>query len=171
MTLVFGSRAEYLSTQTRQHHTTHGPPRRAFSCPAPVVSHNMWSLTAHMWSLTAHILALALALAAPAQSLEFLKLNDRSNRFPGQFAAPFRITRARQRFAPVNSNSILSFIKRINQRSNRLTIILPTFGCRTPTPIGLRPATRTEIRAYRRERADSNYSPILARDDNGNWTD
>jgi hypothetical protein len=56
--------------------------------------------------------------------LELLKLNDRSNRFPGQFAAPLGITRAGQRFAPVDSNSILSFIKRINQRSNRLAIIL-----------------------------------------------
>jgi hypothetical protein len=56
-------------------------------------------------------------------------------------------------------------------RSHLLSVGMPTFGCSTPTPIGLRPATRAEIRAYRRERADSNYSPILARDDNGNWTD
>jgi hypothetical protein len=64
-------------------------------------SHNMWSLTAHMWSLTAHIawlwlwLWLWLRLLNP---LEFLQLNDCANRFAGQFAAPFRITCARQRF-------------------------------------------------------------------------
>ena len=56
-------------------------------------------------------------------------------------------------------------------RSHLLSVGLPTFGCSIPTPIGLRPATRAEIRAYRRERANSSYSPILARDDNGNWTD
>ena len=56
-------------------------------------------------------------------------------------------------------------------RSHLLSVGLPTFGCSTPTPIGLRPATRAEIRAYRRERANSSYSPILARDANDNWTD
>jgi hypothetical protein len=56
-------------------------------------------------------------------------------------------------------------------RSHLLSVGLPTFGCSIPTPIGLRPATRSEIRAYRRVRADSSYSPILARDANDNWTD
>jgi hypothetical protein len=56
-------------------------------------------------------------------------------------------------------------------RSHLLSVGLPTFGCSIPTPIGLRPATRSEIRAYRRERANSSYSPILARDANDNWTD
>jgi hypothetical protein len=87
----------------------------------------MWSLTAHMWSLTAHIprlwlwLWLWLRLFNP---LEFLQFNDRSNRLPGQFAAPLCITCARQRFATVNPHSILSFIKRIYQSCNRLAIIL-----------------------------------------------
>jgi hypothetical protein len=56
--------------------------------------------------------------------LEFLQLNDRSNGFAGQFAAPLRITCARQRFSPVNPHPILSFIKSVYQRSNALTIIL-----------------------------------------------
>jgi hypothetical protein len=116
----------FMHPHSRQHtHThTHGPPRRAFSCPAPVVyARNMWSLTAHMWSLTAHIawlwlwLWLWLRLLNP---LEFLELNDRTDRFAGQLSAPLCVGCARQRFAPVDSNSILSFIKRINQRSNRL---------------------------------------------------
>jgi hypothetical protein len=56
-------------------------------------------------------------------------------------------------------------------RSRLLSVGLPTFGCSTPTPIGLRPATRSEIRAYRRVRADSSYTPTLTRDANDNWTD
>jgi hypothetical protein len=44
--------------------------------------------------------------------------------FPVKLSAPLGITCARQRFAPVNPHSILSFIQRIDQRSNRLTIIL-----------------------------------------------
>jgi hypothetical protein len=56
-------------------------------------------------------------------------------------------------------------------RKRLLSVGMPTFGCSIPTPIGLRPATRAEIRAYRRERADSGYTPTLTRDANDNWTD
>jgi hypothetical protein len=87
-----------------------------------------------MWSLTAHIARLWLWLwlwLRLLNPLELLKLNDRSNRFAGQFAAPFGICRARQRFSPVNSHSILRFIQRINQRSNRLTIIF----CHDQSPV------------------------------------
>ena len=56
-------------------------------------------------------------------------------------------------------------------RSHLLSIGLPTFGCRTPTPIGLRPATRTEIRAYRQQADYSGHTPTLTRDANDNWTD
>ena len=56
-------------------------------------------------------------------------------------------------------------------RKRALTVGLPTYDDRNPTTVGIRSATRAEIRAYRRERADSGYSPILARDANDNWTD
>jgi hypothetical protein len=68
-----------------------------------------------MWSLTAHIARLWLWLWLWClNSLELLKLNDCANGFPGQFAAPFRITCAWQRFSTVNSHSILRFIQRID---------------------------------------------------------
>jgi hypothetical protein len=103
-----------------------------------------------MWSLTAHIARLWLWLwlwLRLLNSLEFLKLNDRSNRFAGQFAAPFRIGRARQRFSPVNPHSILRFISvaidcifcsipRPHQRSNAhhmLASILFLLSSRHPT--------------------------------------
>jgi hypothetical protein len=74
-----------------------------------------------MWSLTAHIprLWLWLGWRRRLNPLEFLQLNDCANGFPGQFAAPLGITCARQRFSPVNPHSILRFIQRIDQSSNR----------------------------------------------------
>ena len=79
-------------------------------------SHNMWSLTAHMWSLTAHIAWLWLWLwLRRLDPFEFLQFDDCANRLAGQFAATFRVTRARQRFSPVNSHPILSPIPRRNQ--------------------------------------------------------
>jgi hypothetical protein len=56
-------------------------------------------------------------------------------------------------------------------RSHLLSVGMPTFGCGTPTPIGLRPATRTEIRAYRQQADYSGHTPTLTRDANDNWTD
>ena len=56
-------------------------------------------------------------------------------------------------------------------RKRALTVGLPTYDDRNPTTVGIRPATRAEIRAYRRERADSGHTPTLTRDANDNWTD
>jgi hypothetical protein len=56
-------------------------------------------------------------------------------------------------------------------RSHLLSVGLPTHDSTQLTVNGIRPATRAEIRAYRRERADSGYTPTLTRDANDNWTD
>jgi hypothetical protein len=56
-------------------------------------------------------------------------------------------------------------------RSHLLSVGMPTFGCNIPTPIGLRPATRAEIRAYRQQADYSGHTPTLTRDANDNWTD
>ena len=53
-------------------------------------------------------------------------------------------------------------------RKHILTSGIPTHDSILPTIMGIRPATRTEIRFYRHERAGSGYAPILCRDNNGN---
>ena len=56
-------------------------------------------------------------------------------------------------------------------RSHLLSIGLPTHDSASATVTGIRPATRSEIRAYRQQADYSGHTPTLTRDDNDNWTD
>jgi hypothetical protein len=58
-----------------------------------------------------------------------------------------------------------------SDRSHLLSIGLPTHDSTQPTVNGIRPATRSEIRAYRQQADYSGHIPTLTRDANDNWTD
>jgi hypothetical protein len=57
-----------------------------------------------------------------------------------------------------------------SDRSRLLSIGLPTHDSASATVTGIRPATRSEIRAYRQQADYSGHTPTITRDANDNWT-
>ena len=58
-----------------------------------------------------------------------------------------------------------------SDRSHLLSIGLPTHDSASATVNGIRPATRSEIRAYRQQADYSGHTPTLTRDANDNWAE